>query len=412
MSDIVESIQKFNAGRDPERLLMKLAKMRTNPFVFLRGTCHRFYDHLPKGELFTKAPDAWLCGDAHLENFGTYKGDNRLAYFDINDFDEGALAPVTWDLVRLLSSILLAGETVRATANESIVLCRKFIEGYADTLASGKACWVEQETAQGLIKDLLLEIEQRRRVDFLDKRCALKGKQRAIRCDGKRALPVTLTQRGQVTQLIEEFARTQPDPAFFSVIDVARRIAGTGSLGVDRYAILVQGKGSPDGNFLLDLKMAMPSEVARHSPARQPAWKSEAQRVVAVQRRMQAVSMAFLNPIEWQHSSYILRALQPNEDRVALDGEGVTLDDIQRVIGTMGHVMASAHLRSSGRQGSAIADDLIAFGQARTRWSDKLIEAAQACADDVSADWRAYCVAYDAGAFTDGGAAKGRKHPA
>ncbi len=122
--------------------------------------------------------------------------------------------------------------------------------------------------------------------------------------------------------------------------------------------------------------------------------------------------MAFLNPIEWQHSSYILRALQPNEDRVALDGEGVTLDDIQRVIGTMGHVMASAHLRSSGRQGSAIADDLIAFGQARTRWSDKLIEAAQACADDVSADWRAYCVAYDAGAFTDGGAAKGRKHPA
>ncbi len=412
MLDIVESIQTFNAGRDPERLQMKLARMRANPFVFLRGTCHRFYDRLPKGELFSKAPGAWLCGDAHLENFGTYKGDNRLAYFDINDFDEGALAPVSWDLVRFLASILLAGETIRATANESIVLCRKFIEGYADTLASGKACWVERETSQGLVRDLLLEIEQRRRVDFLDKRCASKGKQRSIRCDGKRALPVTLTQRGQVTQLIEGFAKTQPDPAFFSVIDVARRIAGTGSLGVDRYAILVQGKGSPDGNYLLDLKMAMPSEVARHSPARQPAWKSEAQRVVAVQRRMQAVSMAFLNPLEWQQSSYILRALQPTEDRVALDGAGVALDDIQRVIGTMGHVMASAHLRSSGRQGSAIADELIAFGEARTHWSDGLIEAAQACADDVAADWRAYCAAYDGGAFAGGGAAKGRKHSA
>ncbi len=412
MSDIVESIQTFNAGRDPERLLMKLAKMRANPFVFLRGTCHRFYDRLPTGELFGKAPGAWLCGDAHLENFGTYKGDNRLAYFDINDFDEGALAPVSWDLVRFLASILLAGETIRATANESIVLCRKFVEAYADTLASGKACWVERETSQGLVRDLLLEIEQRRRVDFLDKRCASKGRQRSIRCDGKRALPVTLTQRGQVTQLIEAFARTQPDPAFFSVIDVARRIAGTGSLGVDRYAILVQGKGSPDGNYLLDLKMAMPSEIARHSPVRQPAWKSEAQRVVAVQRRMQAVSMAFLNPLEWQHSSYILRALQPTEDRVALGGEGLALGDIQRVIGTMGHVMASAHLRSSGRQGSAIADELIAFGEARAHWCDGLIEAAQACADDVAADWRAYSAAYDDGAFAGGGAAKGRKHPA
>ena len=32
------------------------------------------------------------------------------------------------------------------------------------------------------------------------------------------------------------------------MLDVARRIAGTGSLGVERYAILVEGKGSPDIN--------------------------------------------------------------------------------------------------------------------------------------------------------------------
>ena len=406
MHDIVQSIQTFNAGRDPDRLAMKLAKMRTSPFVFLRGTCHRFYDRLPKDGLFDKAPGAWLCGDAHLENFGTYKGDNRLAYFDINDFDEGALAPVTWDLVRMLCSILLAGETVRATANDSIVLCHEFIDSYARTLASGKACWVERETAQGLIRDLLLEIEQRRRVDFLDKRSDCKGKKRAIKLDGKHALPVTLTQRGLVTHLVEEFARTQPDPAFFEVIDVARRIAGTGSLGIDRYAILVHGKGCPDGNYLLDLKRAMPSEIARHSALKQPSWTSEAHRVVAVQRRMQAVSMAFLNPLEWQHSSYILRALQPTEDRVSLADEGLALADIQRVIGSMGHVMASAHLRSSGRQGSAIADDLITFAEARTDWRDRLVDVAQSCADDVVSDWRAYSTAYDGGAFANGAATK------
>ena len=122
MQDIVESVRSFNAGRDPERLSMKLERMRASPFVFLRGTCHRFYERLPKAGLPSAAPLAWICGDAHLENFGTYKGDHRLAYFDINDFDEGALAPASWDVLRFLCSILLAGETLRATGSMDVAL--------------------------------------------------------------------------------------------------------------------------------------------------------------------------------------------------------------------------------------------------------------------------------------------------
>jgi hypothetical protein len=40
-------------------------------------------------------------------------------------------------------------------------------------------------------------------------------------------------------------------PSFFAP-DVARRIAGTGSLGVQRYVILVEGKGSTGGHYLPD----------------------------------------------------------------------------------------------------------------------------------------------------------------
>ena len=80
--------------------------MRASAFAFMRGTCHLFYDQLPRSGVFKSAPPVWVCGDLHLENFGSYKGDNRLVYFDINDFDEAALAPVSWDLVRLLTSLL------------------------------------------------------------------------------------------------------------------------------------------------------------------------------------------------------------------------------------------------------------------------------------------------------------------
>lgn len=93
MIDIVKDIATFNAKREPERLAMKYKLMRTSPFVFLRGTCHLFYERLPLGSMLEGAPAVWVCGDMHLENFGSYKGDNRLVYFDINDFDEACLAP-------------------------------------------------------------------------------------------------------------------------------------------------------------------------------------------------------------------------------------------------------------------------------------------------------------------------------
>jgi uncharacterized protein (DUF2252 family) len=90
------------------------------------------------------------------------------------------------------------------------------------------------------------------------------------------------------------FAASQPHPSFFRVCDVARRIAGTGSLGVERYVILVEGRGSPNSNALLDLKIAQPSALAPYVKQKQPRWHSAAERVVAVQQRLQAASPARL----------------------------------------------------------------------------------------------------------------------
>ncbi|MGO4609580.1 DUF2252 domain-containing protein [Variovorax sp. 2RAF20] len=397
MLNVAKTIRSFNAGRDPERLVMKYANLRANPFVFLRGTCHLFYDRLPADTLFTKAPAAWLCGDAHLENFGSYKGDNRLAYFDLNDFDEAALAPVTWELVRFLSSILVAGGSLRATPDDSNALCKVFLEGYAGALALGKARWVERDTASGLVHELLATLKARTRAAFLDKRTERKNGGRRIRRDGEHALRADRAGRERAARLIDAFAASQDNPGFFRVLDVARRIAGTGSLGMERYVVLVEGKGSPDGNYLLDLKQATSSSLVPHLKIRQPAWPSQAHRVVAIQRRMQAVSMAFLHPIVDGKSSYVLRDLQPSEDRVSLDVRRTGLGQVSGVIEEMGQLMAWAHLRSSGRQGSAIADELIDFGTSARSWRRDLLDAAHQCAAQVENDWRAYCQAHDAG---------------
>jgi uncharacterized protein (DUF2252 family) len=205
-------------------------------------------------------------------------------------------------------------------------------------------------------------------------------------------------QREEITHFIQEFAQAQPNPDFYRVLDVARRIAGTGSLGVDRYAILVQGKGSPDGHYLLDLKRALPSSLVPHLKVAQPRWDTQAHRVVELQRRVQAVSMAFLQPVLVGQCPYVLRALQPSEDRITLNQPGQRATDLEQVIGVMGRIVAWAQLRSAGRDGSAIADELMDFGR-RKKWKKALLGASQDCAAQVRKDAAEYNMAWDDGAF-------------
>ena len=401
MTDIANTLRAFNAGRDPERLTIKYAKMRSSSYVFLRATCHLFYDRLLVENLPRDAPLGWICGDLHLENFGSYKGENRLVYFDINDFDESALAPVSWDLVRLLASISVAAKTLRIGKRKAESLSLDFIAAYCDTLKTGKATWIERDTASGLIEQLLDGLKDESRVEHLDKFSDHSKKKRSLRCDGVRALKADKKDRDRVIEWVDAFAKKQQNSEFFQVLDVARRIAGVGSLGVERYVILVRGRGSPDNNYLLDLKASRPSCLARHLEAitAQPKFDLPAHRIVAVQTRMQAEPMAFLNSVAKRKSSYVLRGLQPSENRVALDDPAVKFEQISEVITHMGRVVASAQLRSAGRQGSANVDALIAFASTRKTWQDPLLKVAQQSAAQNGADWEEYCDAYDAGAF-------------
>ncbi|MBA5690584.1 DUF2252 domain-containing protein [Duganella sp. LX47W] len=392
--NVVEDIVAFNAGRDPERLTRKYRLLASNPFAFLRGTCHLFYQDFPASAPACPSPLAWICGDLHLENFGTYKGDNRLTYFDLNDFDEAALAPASWELSRFLVSLLVAARVLNVRRADATFLCQRFLDTYAAELATGKARWLERATARGMIKDLLRDIRTRSRPAFLDRRTDIHSGKRKLRLDGIKALPVGEAERARVTTLMERYAASQSDPRFFKVQDVARRIAGTGSLGVERYVVLLRGRGGTDGNFLLDIKHAPGSALAPYLPGAQPTWDSEAQRIVDIQRRVQAITPAFLAAMPFDGQSYVLKELLPDQDRLSLDLWNGRLTRLETVMCAMGSLVAWAHLRSGGRQGSAYADEWIAFGADARRWQAGLLDHAQACHRQVLADWKAYAAAF------------------
>jgi uncharacterized protein (DUF2252 family) len=405
ISKYTRQILAQNAGRDVDRLNLKLALLRKDPFAFFRGTNPLFLELLTNNHLLLRAPAILICGDLHLENFGAFKGDNRLCYFDVNDFDEACLAPFTLDLVRFVASIKVAAHGLGLTRAQSKLLTRRFFKAYLQSVADGKPRWIERSLAQGVFRALLRRAINRTRAELLARFTKLKGGERRIRNDGIRALRITDTERTRLRRFVLS-AGPGVAKSFFKMLDAARRVAGNGSLGVARYILLVRGRGSPDQNFALDLKLAAPSAVADWLTQPQPKWHSEADRVVAIQRVMQAISPALLRAVRFDNKSFVLKELQPSVDRLDLAQWRTKPRRILQAVEGMGHVAAWAHLRGCGHYGAASAEILQKFAATR-RWPDTTERIAEAAARRMHRAWQHYCKDFDSGAVMQA-AAKAR----
>lgn len=394
--DVVSAIVRFNRGRDPERLALKYRAMAKDALAFFRGTCHLYCDDWPATGRLGETPAVWVCGDLHIENFGSYKGDNRLPYFDIADFDEALLAPCAFDLSRLATSAFLAARIHDLKRKHAAALCRTFLTAYGAAIRYGKARWIERATAEGLLRSLFRRVENRRRSAFLAQRTERRGDRIALRVDGKRALPIADEDRKRVKKFMRAFAADKPQPEFFKVLDVARRIAGTGALGLERYVVLIEGRGGRAGQFLLDLKRATPSALARCIALEQPRWKTEAERVVSLERRMQAVTPALLQAVMLDSRPFVLRELMPTQDKLDLGQWKGSLEYLELLARDLGSLVAWSELRSGGRQGSATTDELIAFAE-RRKWQRAVLEYAEHYQEVAWRDWQVFRDALRAG---------------
>ena len=401
MSSIAERIKEYNGGRLPVYTAMKYQTMAENPFRFLRGTCHLFYEDLHKSDALPQYPLIWVSGDLHLENFGTYKGDNRLVYFDLNDFDEGMLAPATWEVARMVTSIFSGFESVGIKKKEARQVAGIFLAKYSEILAKGRARYLETETADGIVRIFMQKISERKQKELIRQR-TVEGKsgKLQLRIDRVRLFPIETPalKKELMAHLTQWLSQSNLLKNRFKVLDTAFRIAGTGSLGVRRYVFLVQNTKDPKKYLLIDMKEALPSSLHPFLNNPQPAWSSEAERVVAIQSRMQNISPALLSTTEFQGVPYVIKEMQPIADKIDFLVIRDRYKDIECVVNDMALLTASAQLRSAGRQGAALPDELIAFGHDQ-HWQQGMLDYAAAYAAQVKKDYQDYFKAYKGGYF-------------
>ncbi|MDB5273656.1 MAG: hypothetical protein JWO58_2023 [Chitinophagaceae bacterium] len=391
----IAQIEAFNAGRIPDLLQLKYKNMREDVFKFYRGTAHLFYQHLSPKDMLYQSPSVWICGDLHFENFGSFKGDNGLVYFDINDFDQAMLAPCFFDVARFLVSLKLVTGLSDITKKDSDALCRLFLQVYCDTLLTGNSRWVEKETAKAVVKKLLRLVEKNK---VISEEYSENGNRRKLDFSHDKIIKPTKEDKAVIAQIIDGWKKQNKSKSVYEVVDIGYHLKGTGSLGVGRYILLVKKIGNNKFK-LIDLKTANPSSAMLAVKNKQPKWQSEAVRIIEIQKRVQGTSQALLESIELNKRSYVLREYQSCEDKIDYKLLKGKISNFENVITTMAQVTAWGQLQSGGRQGSAITDELIAFAQQKDKWEKKLLAYTDQSVRTVLLDYDTYCKAFDKGRF-------------
>ena len=178
-------------------------------------------------------------------------------------------------------------------------------------------------------------------------------------------------------------------------IDVIFGIAGTGSVGLNRFTFLLKSlNDNGEKYFLLDMKQAAASSLVPFLNISQPSWESEADRIVSVQKRMQNRIPALLSISSFQGQEYIMQELLPTKDSIDFNLLKKRYREMYRVIYSMGVLTASAQLRSSGQRGSATTDDLIRFA-GQQDWQRQLITYAATYAGKVKEYYQEFLSVYN-----------------
>lgn len=351
--DAVELLLSATENRIPRLLPIKYGRMSVSPFAFFRGAVAIMAADLaahPHSELMVQ-----LCGDAHVQNMGSFASQDGRIIFDLNDFDETICGPWEWDVKRMASSLVLAGRESGHNKSQCTAAVETFVSAYCRLveelaelpLLQAARYQIHRVRKAGPVSDALKQAERATPIDLLAKYTEEHSKTGAKFKKVKNVLwPISGERKAAVLESLKAYEQTlQADRLhlfrFFHPCDVAFKIVGTGSVGLRDYVVLMEGNGPRDALFL-QLKQETASAYA--ACLKTGNFANEGQRVVEGQRRIQPLSDPLLGWTRIDGLDYLVRQLNDHKGSVnlaQLEAEGLSgLAEIA------GELLARGHARS------------------------------------------------------------------
>ena len=309
--DALKTILAQNQIRDPGLVPIRHHRMAVSPWNYYRGAAAVMAGDLasqPHSGLMVQ-----LCGDAHVLNFGLWATPERNLSFDLRDFDETLPGPFEWDIKRFAASLVVAGRENQVKATRAAAAVTAGVEAYCQGMHRYATMpeldiWYDGMHVDRLISyfepadrgrvSIHIEKKRKRRTSrgaFAKLTVMAHGRPRiteeppirvTISDDEQAHLADHLLAGYRLT--LQEDRRSLFDR--FTVADVVRQVVGVGSVGMQVYLVLLEGRTGVDPLFL-QVKQAGPAVYEAYT--RPSRHRGHGERVISGKRLIQSATDIF-----------------------------------------------------------------------------------------------------------------------
>lgn len=353
-------------GRIEELLPIRYQRILESPFTHFRGAAGIMATDL--GSQKSTELHIQICGDCHLLNFGGFATPERNIIFDINDFDETAVAPWEWDLKRLAASFAIAARHKAFSKIKCKEIAEIVVASYTENMnkyarMSALQVWYEDISFEDMIKsgnDLLSKKLDQKRLEKASERTPHEKefeKMTEVK-DGKARIidnpPLiyhleyskqeTFLNRAENAFL--RYIETLPDDRKillenYKIQDVAVKVVGVGSIGTwCGIILLLSESGDP---LFLQFKEAYQSVLTPFTA--ESEYPHHGQRVVNGQRLMQSASDIFLGWTSDDNGRYYY-VRQMRDAKIKPVIETMNYKNLMHYATSCGWALAQAHART------------------------------------------------------------------
>jgi uncharacterized protein (DUF2252 family) len=368
----IEILERQANQRIDSLIPIRHERMLQSPFAFYRGAAAIMAQDLasqPTTDIVVQ-----LCGDMHVSNFGLFGTAEHRLVFGINDFDETLPGSWEWDMKRLVSSAVIACQTMGG----SDAMCKKLVFRISSEYQKKMAEYAHMPYLQ-LAQQFIGEKEIRKNftkihqktldaylkatkdqtnIQVLQKLTTLVGKNRKIINQPPLIVHFNKTLDGipmvrLVKKALENYSSTllaDRKVLFnrYTLQDFARKVVGVGSVGTTCMVIYLTGDSGNDPLFL-QYKEAQESVLTPYLG--KSMYSNMGKRVVSGQRLLQGAPDIFLNSGEIKHNAtdiqgFYLRQLRDMKGGISIGPGGVHLKNFPDYARLFGWALALGHARS------------------------------------------------------------------
>jgi uncharacterized protein (DUF2252 family) len=334
---------------------IRARKMAQSAHRFVRGSTEQFYQWLASEPVsgVPDGPPVWICGDCHVGNLGPVSDASGRVRIHIRDLDQTVIGNPAHDLIRLALSLASAARGSDLPGVTTALMLEAIMDGYSSAFDHDFDEEKDSPEAPDAVRVAMRQASKRAWKHLAKER--LEDTRPTIPL-GKKYWPLTPQERDAIATLIEDesisrlvtMVKGREDGANVELVDAAYWVKGCSSLGLLRYAVLVEisGKGKARGELcLVDIKEAVESTAPVSIGSELPG--DPGHRVVEGALHISPFLGDRMRAASLMGSSVFIRELMPQD--LKLEMEELSVDEALRAAEFLASVVGYAHARQMDR---------------------------------------------------------------